>query len=82
MDDMYGTSVIYGATRLTRRQLEDFQNSGREMSMIVAGMLFVDDDVTPELADDALGYVMVNGAIFAKPDVRDIVRSKEIRGAS
>lgn len=73
--------VSFGAMRLSRKVLEDAILNGRKHSISVAGILWVDSNVTPDIAENGLGYVMVNGMICGPADTKAVIREKEHRSS-
>ena len=59
-----------GLQRITRVELERAHAAGETLHIRVVGLARIDDDVTPELARDAIGSVTVLGAFHASPTVR------------
>ncbi len=71
--------MTFGADRLSRRKLEEARDSGRPYRVSVAGLLIVDQDVTVELVEEALGSAFVNGCIVGcTPEVKAAIREKEV----
>ena len=71
--------VSFGAMRLSRKVLEEAIAAGRKHSISVAGILWVDSDVTPEMAEKGLGYVMVNGMVCGPAETKAVITEKDRR---
>lgn len=66
----------FNIVKLRRRDLEELKASGKKTSIEVVGMLFVDDDVSPELAMDTIDSVNVYGPVLASNEVRSVLMSR------
>lgn len=67
-----------GAEFMNRRDLEKKRANKEKLSIRVIGLLVLDDDVTPELADEVLNEVSVLGSFRAPKPVLERLGSKII----
>ncbi len=63
-------TLMLGLQHLSRADLERAVAAGERLSIQVVGLARIADDVTPELAQAAIGSVSVLGAFHASPAVR------------
>ena len=59
-----------GVAQFTKRDLEAARDSGTSLHIQVLGLAIITDDVTPELARDAVASVHVLGGFQASPAVK------------
>jgi Arc/MetJ-type ribon-helix-helix transcriptional regulator len=62
--------MVLGLQRYTRRDLEKVLASGEQLQIQVLGLAMIDDDVTPQLARQAIASIAVLGALRASPEVK------------
>jgi Arc/MetJ-type ribon-helix-helix transcriptional regulator len=62
--------MVLGLQRYTRRDLEKVLASGEQLQIQVLGLATIDDDVTPQLARQAIASIAVLGALRASPAVK------------
>jgi Arc/MetJ-type ribon-helix-helix transcriptional regulator len=62
--------MVLGLQRYTRRDLEKVLASGEQLQIQVLGLATIDDDVTPQLARQAIASIAVLGALRAPPAVK------------
>jgi len=62
--------MVLGLQRYTRRDLEKVLASGEKLQIQVLGLATIDDDVTPQLARQAIASISVLGALRASPAVK------------
>ena len=62
--------MVLGLQRYTRRDLEKVLASGAQLQIQVLGLATIDDDVTPQLARQAIASISVLGALRASPEVK------------
>lgn len=62
--------MVLGLQRYTRRDLEKVLASGEQLRIQVLGLATIDDDVTPQLARQAIASIAVLGALRASPEVK------------
>lgn len=67
---------VLGQHRYSRRELEDVIASGQRLEIHVLGLAVIEDDVTPELADQAIASVQVLGAFIAAPATRQVLADR------
>ena len=63
-------SMVLGLQRYTRQDLEKVLAAGEKLHIHVLGLATIDDDVTPQLAAQAIASVVVLGALRASPQVK------------
>ena len=63
-------SMVLGLERFTREDLESVVASGKQLQIQVLGLAAIDDDVTPQLARQAIASIAVLGALRASPAVK------------
>ena len=66
-----------GATTLHASELEDALTRGGMLDVFVLGACVIGEDVTPELADRAIGRFRSRGTLAASPEVRAVLQRKE-----
>ena len=59
--------MVLGLQRYTRRDLEKVLASGNSFEIQVLGLATIEEDVTPELARQAIASIAVLGALRASP---------------
>lgn len=59
-----------------RKDLEKAVAKGERKSFNVIGLLVIDDDVTPELADQAIESIRVRGSFRASPAVKEALKDR------
>jgi Arc/MetJ-type ribon-helix-helix transcriptional regulator len=59
-----------------RKDLEKTVAKGERKSFNVIGILVIDDDVTPELADQAIESIRVRGSFRASPAVKEALKDR------
>jgi Arc/MetJ-type ribon-helix-helix transcriptional regulator len=59
-----------GLRHITRAELEQARDAGRQVDIRVLGLAAIAPDVTPELARAAIASVTVLGALQASPEVK------------
>ena len=62
--------MVLGLQRYSRRDLEKVLASGEQLQIQVLGLATIDDDVTPQLARQAIAFIAVLGALRASPAVK------------
>lgn len=63
--------------RLSRRNLEKLRDSGQMTDMEVIGILYADEDVTPDLIEQTISSVKVYGRILATPPVKQALMARD-----
>jgi hypothetical protein len=61
---------VMGMQRYSKAELEKTVAAGERLDIHVLGLASIDDDVTPELARDAIASLHVLGAFFASNAVK------------
>jgi Arc/MetJ-type ribon-helix-helix transcriptional regulator len=62
--------MVLGLQRYTRRDLEKVLAAGEQLQIQVLGLATIDNDVTPQLARQAIASIAVLGALRATPEVK------------
>ena len=62
--------MVLGLQRFTRADLEKARAAGEQLHIHVLGLAVIDDDVSPQLATQAIASIFVLGALRAPPDVK------------
>jgi Arc/MetJ-type ribon-helix-helix transcriptional regulator len=62
--------MVLGLQRYSRRDLEKVVAGGEQLQIQVLGLATIDDDVTPQLARQAIASIAVLGALRASPAVK------------
>ena len=62
--------MVLGLQRYTRQDLEKVVKAGERLQIHVLGLATIDDDVTPQLARQAIASIAVLGALRASPKVK------------
>ena len=62
--------MVLGLQRYSRRDLEKVLASGEQLQIQVLGLATIDEDVTPQLARQAIASITVLGALRASPAVK------------
>jgi len=63
-------TLTLGLQHFSKRDLEAARAAGTKLEIKVLGLAVIASDVTPELARDAIGSVLVLGALQASPAVK------------
>lgn len=63
--------------RLRRRDLEKLQEEGRKTEIEMVGLLYADEDVTPDLIEATVSKVKIYGRIIALPGVKQAILSRD-----
>ena len=62
--------MVLGLQRYSRQDLEKVVKAGEQLQTHVLGLATIDDDVTPQLARQAIASIAVLGALRASPKVK------------
>jgi Arc/MetJ-type ribon-helix-helix transcriptional regulator len=62
--------MVLGLQRYSRRDLEKVVQAGEQLQIHVLGLATIDDDVTPQLARQAIASIAVLGALRASAKVK------------
>jgi len=62
--------MVLGLQRYSRKDLEDVVAAGEKLQIHVLGLATIDDDVTPQLARQAIASIAVLGALRASAEVK------------
>ena len=65
-----------GVFGCSRKDLENSLNRGERQSFKVVGMMFIENDVTPELADQTIESIRVHGSFRASKAVKEVLRDR------
>lgn len=63
-------TLVLGLQHYSRSDLEAVRNAGQKLEIRVLGLASIANDVSPELAREAIGSVMVLGALQASAAVK------------
>ena len=63
--------------RLRRRDLEKLQEEGRKTEIEMVGLLYADEDVTPDLIEATVSKAQIYGRIIALPGVKQAILSRD-----
>ena len=63
-------TLTLGLQHFTRADLEAARNAGHKLEIKVLGLAVIASDVSPELAREAIGSLLVLGALQANPAVK------------
>lgn len=66
-----------GVMHLNRQDLERTLSEGKQLDITITGMATFADDVTPELAERAIGRFKHRGSLRASPEVLEVLARKE-----
>jgi Arc/MetJ-type ribon-helix-helix transcriptional regulator len=69
-DTVERRALVLGTQHLSRRELEELRNAGRQIELRVLGLATIADDVSPELALATIASVEVLGAFRASRAVK------------
>lgn len=73
-------AIAAGILSYSRRDLERLVAEGRLLDISALGAVTFADDVTPELAERAIGRFRFKGVLHASPEVREVLKRKEQEG--
>jgi len=62
--------MVLGLQRYSRKDLENVVAAGEKLQIHVLGLATIDDDVTPQLARQAIASIAVLGALRASAEVK------------
>lgn len=63
-------TLVLGIEHYSRRDLEAMRAANQHLEIRVLGLVSIDDDVPPELAQDTIASIEVLGALRVSPAVR------------
>jgi|SRR5579875_113889 len=63
-------TLVLGIEHYSRRDLEAMRAANQRLEIRVLGLVSIDDDVPPELAQDTIASIEVLGALRVSPAVR------------
>jgi Arc/MetJ-type ribon-helix-helix transcriptional regulator len=69
-------TLVLGLEHYTRRDLEAVREAGETLEIKVLGLASIDDDVSPELAQETISSVVVLGALRASPAVKSALSGR------
>lgn len=75
-DTVTRKSMVLGALVYTRRELEKRRTKGEQVSAWVVGSLTINDDVSPELAQDTIESIKVYGVLKANKAVKSALADR------
>ena len=65
-----------GLRRVSRQELEASKAKGVRLQIQVVGLATIDDDVTPELAREAIDSITVLGALHASKEIKSALADR------
>jgi Arc/MetJ-type ribon-helix-helix transcriptional regulator len=68
--------LIIGVLHYGREELEEYQAAGQRLSIAVAGLLTLGQDVTPELAREVIKSIKIVGAFRASDAVKSALADR------
>jgi Arc/MetJ-type ribon-helix-helix transcriptional regulator len=74
-------SAMVGYQVIPRVELEAARRSGRKLSLFVVGVLRIPNNVTPELADEAIERIRILGAVRGPDEVLRRIEDRIVRGS-
>jgi Arc/MetJ-type ribon-helix-helix transcriptional regulator len=69
-------TLVLGLEHYTRRDLEAVREVGETLEIKVLGLASIDDDVSPELAQETISSIVVLGALRASPAVKSALSGR------
>jgi Arc/MetJ-type ribon-helix-helix transcriptional regulator len=69
-----------GYFRVTRETLEQAVEAGEKAQVLGAGIVSIDDDVSPDLADEGIGKIRIVGTLRGPKPVLDRLASRTSTG--
>jgi Arc/MetJ-type ribon-helix-helix transcriptional regulator len=69
-------TMVLGLEHYTRRDLEAVREAGETLEINVLGLASIDDDVSPELAQETISSIVVLGALRASPAVKSALSGR------
>lgn len=69
-------TLVLGLEHYTRRDLEAVREAGETLEIKVLGLASIDDDVSPELAQETISSMVVLGALRASPAVKSALSGR------
>ena len=69
-------TLVLGLEHYTRRDLESVREAGETLEIKVLGLASIDDDVSPELAQETISSIVVLGALRASPAVKSALSGR------
>ena len=69
-------TLVLGLEHYTRRDLEAVREAGETLDINVLGLASIDDDVSPELAQETISSIVVLGALRASPAVKSALSGR------
>lgn len=66
----------FRAMRLSRRDLEKLRDEGKTTEIELVGLLYADEDVTPDLIEQTVSKATIYGRIIAMPNVKKALLSR------
>lgn len=70
-------AIAAGILSYSRADLERLVAEGRQLDISALGAITFAEDVTPELAESAIGRFRFKGVLHASPEVREVLKRKE-----
>ena len=69
-------SMVIGVIVYGRQQLEKYQAKGKRVDIRAVGLVIIESDVPPELADETIASIKVNGILRADNAVKKVLSDR------
>ena len=69
-------TLVLGLQHFTKADLEAARDAGQKLEIKVLGLASIADDVSPKLAREAIGSLVVLGALQASPAVKAAIADR------
>jgi Arc/MetJ-type ribon-helix-helix transcriptional regulator len=69
-------SYVVGVLSYDRSDFEKLQQKGEKLTIAILGLLHLQDDITPELANEVVEAIRVRGVFIAKEDVKTVLSER------
>lgn len=75
-DHVRNRTLTLGVETLTAARLQDALRLGEQLDLRVLGLVVIADDVSPEIAAEAIGSIEVLGVLQASPAVKRALKGR------
>jgi Arc/MetJ-type ribon-helix-helix transcriptional regulator len=69
-------SFVIGMLIYDRTEFEKMKNSGKKLDINIIGMLNLNSNISPELADQVIGSIQVRGIFQASDEVKKVLADR------
>ena len=69
-------SFVIGMLIYDRTEFEKMKNSGKKLDINIIGMLSLNSNISPELADQVIGSIQVRGIFQASDEVKKVLAGR------